>query len=154
MAFRVIGTSPPRPDAWEKVRGRPVYAGDLAVAGLLHGRIVRSPYACARIARVDTAAARALPGVAAVLTHADVPRNELRMELPGRMAEATAGAVLATQPVLAQDRVRFHGEPVVAIAADTPEAAERAAELVAIDYEPLPGVFDPIDALRPESPHV
>src|SRR5262247_3956703 len=115
MPYRVIGTSPPRPDAWEKVRGRPIYAGDLALPGMLHGRIVRSPYASARIARIDTAAAAALPGVAAVLTHRDVPRNELRMELPGRMAEATAGAVRATQPVLASDRVRFQGEPVAAI---------------------------------------
>src|SRR5438270_5250502 len=88
-AYRVIGTSPARADAWEKVRGRPIYAGDLAVAGMLHGRIVRSPNASARIARLDTRAARALPGVIAVLTAADVPRNELRMELPGRMAEAT-----------------------------------------------------------------
>src|SRR6266540_3600284 len=149
MAYRVIGGSQPRADAWEKVRGRPIYAGDLALAGMLHGRIVRSPYASARIVRIDTRAASELPGVAAVLTHADVPRNELRMELPGRMAEATAGAVLATQPVLAADRIRFQGEPVVAIAAETPEIADRATELVEVDYEELPGVFDPLDALRP-----
>src|SRR5216117_1469157 len=154
MGYRVIGTSPARADAWEKVRGRPIYAGDLAVLGMLHGRIVRSPYACARIARVDTAAARALPGVAAVLTHADVPRNELRMELPGRMAEATAGAVLATQPVLAADRVRFQGEPVVAIAAETPEIAAAAADLVEVEYEELPGVYDPLAALAPDAPVV
>src|SRR5438477_634992 len=61
-AYRVIGTSPARADAWEKVRGRPIYAGDLAVAGMLHGRIVRSPYASARIARLDTRASRRLPG--------------------------------------------------------------------------------------------
>jgi CO/xanthine dehydrogenase Mo-binding subunit len=70
-----------------------------------------------------------LPGVVAVLTHADVPRNEMCMELPGRMAEATAGVVLVTQPVLAVGRVRFHGEPVVAIAAETPEIVAEAAEL-------------------------
>ncbi len=149
MTYRVIGKSLPRADAWEKVRGRPIYAGDLALSGMLHGRIVRSPYASARIARIDTRAARALTGVAAVLTHQDVPRNELRMELPGRMAEATAGAVLATQPVLAADRVRFQGEPLVAIAALTPEIAARAAELVEIEYEEVPGVFDPLEALRP-----
>src|SRR5712692_7514254 len=154
MAYRVIGGSPPRADAWEKVRGRPIYAGDLAVAGMLHGRIVRSPYASARIARLDTRAARALPGVIAVLTAADVPRNELRMELPGRMAEATAGAVLATQPVLAAERVRFQGEPVAAIAADTPEIAARAAELVEVEYEELAGVFDPVAALGPGAPAV
>jgi CO/xanthine dehydrogenase Mo-binding subunit len=154
MSHRVIGTSPARPDAWEKVRGRPIYAGDLALSGMLYGRIVRSPYASARIVRIDTSAARALPGVIAVLTAEDVPRNEMRMELPGRMAEATAGAVLATQPVLAADRVRFQGEPVVAIAAATPEIAAAAAELVEIDYDELPGVYDPIAALAPEAPKV
>ena len=154
VPHRLIGTSPARLDAWEKVRGRPIYAGDLALAGMLHGRIVRSPYASARIVRVDTHAARALPGVVAVLTARDVPRNEQRMELPGRMAEATAGAVLATQPVLADDRVRFQGEPVVAIAATTPEIAAAAADLVEIEYEDRPGVYDPLAALAPDAPKV
>jgi CO/xanthine dehydrogenase Mo-binding subunit len=152
--YQVIGKAVTRADAWEKVRGRPIYAGDFTVPGMLYGRIVRSPYSSARIVRIGTDAARALPGVVAVLTHEDVPRNEMRMDLPGRMAEATAGAVLATQPVLACDRVRFHGEPVVAIAAETPEIAARAAELVTIDYEDLPGVWDPEAALRPDAPHV
>ncbi|MBI2161370.1 MAG: xanthine dehydrogenase family protein [Candidatus Rokubacteria bacterium] len=154
MAYRVIGTSAARADAWEKVRGRPIYAGDVAMPGMLHGRIVRSPYASARIARIDTRAARALPGVAAVLTAQDVPRNELRMELPGRMAEATAGAVLATQPVLAADRVNFQGEPVAAIAAETEEIAAEAADLVEVEYEELPGVYDPLVALEPGAPEV
>ena len=154
MAYRVIGASPARADAWEKVRGRPIYAGDLALSGMLHGRIVRSPYASARIVRLDTRAARALPGVVAILTAKDVPHNELRMELPGRMAEATAGAVLATQPVLADDRVRFQGEPVAAIAADTPEIAAQAADLVEVEYEELPGVYDPLAALAPDAPVV
>src|SRR5882762_2069996 len=154
MAYRVIGGSQARADAWEKVRGRPIYAGDLALSGMLHGRIVRSPYASARIVRLDTEAARALPGVFAVLTARDVPRNELRMELPGRMAEATAGAVLATQPVLADDRVRFQGEPVAAIAAATPEIAAAAADLVEVEHEELPGVYDPLAALAADAPRV
>ena len=154
MARRVIGTSPARADAWEKVRGRPIYAGDLALSGMLHGRVVRSPYPSARIVRLDTRAAAALPGVVAVLTARDVPRNELRMELPGRMAEATAGAVLATQPVLADARVRFQGEPVAAIAAETPEAAAAAADLVEVEYGELPGVYDPLAALAPDAPRV
>src|ERR1700675_520781 len=149
MSYQVIGKSPARADAWEKVRGRPIYAADFSLPGMLHSRIVRSPYSSARIVRIDVEAARALPGVVAVLTHEDVPRNELRMELPGRMAEATAGAVLATQPVLAEERVRFQGEPVVAIAAETPELAARAAELLEIEYEELPGVYDPVAALDP-----
>src|SRR5262249_7049301 len=143
MPYRVIGKSEPRADAWEKVRGRPIYAGDLAISGMLHGRIVRSPYASARITRIDTSAARALRGVVAVLTHADVPQNSLRMELPGRMAEATAGAVLATQPVLAEDRARFQGEPVVAIAAETPEIAPAAAAPRRGDYRPMSRVAAP-----------
>src|SRR5437773_2682267 len=154
MAYRVIGGSQARADAWEKVRGRPIYAGDLALSGMLHGRIVRSPYASARIVRLDTRAARALPGVVAVLTAKDVPRNELRMELPGRMAEATAGAVLATQPVLADGRVRFQGEPVAAIAAETPEIAARAADLVEVEYAEVPGVYDALAALAPDAPAV
>src|SRR5205807_2658942 len=120
----------------------------------LHGRIVRSPYPSARIVRLDTRAAAALPGVVAVLTARDVPRNELRMELPGRMAEATAGAVLAPRPVLADARVRFQGEPVAAIAAETPEAAAAAADLVEVEYEELPGVYDPLAALAPDAPRV
>ena len=154
MAYRVIGGSQARADAWEKVRGRPIYAGDLALSGMLHGRIVRSPYASARLVRLDAEAARALPGVIAVLTARDVPRNELRMELPGRMAEATAGAVLATQPVLADGRVRFQGEPVAAIAAETPEIAARAADLVEVEYAEVPGVYDPLAALAPDAPAV
>ena len=87
MSYQVIGKSPVRADAWEKVRGRPIYAADFSLPGMLHSRIVRSPYSSARIVRIDVGAARALPGVVAVLTHEDVPRNEMRMELPGRMAE-------------------------------------------------------------------
>src|SRR5437870_2240550 len=121
---------------------------------MLHGRVVRSPYPSARIVRLDTRAAAALSGVVAVLTARDVPRNELRVELPGRMAAATAGAVLATQPVLADARVRFQGEPVAAIAAETPEAAAAAADLVAVEYEELPGVYDPLAALAPDAPRV
>jgi CO/xanthine dehydrogenase Mo-binding subunit len=154
VTYSVIGKPLPRPDAWEKVRGRPIYAGDFALPGMLYGRIVRSPYASARIVRIDTAEAAALPGVVAVLTHQDVPVNQMRMDLPGRMAEATAGAVLATQPVLAEGRVRFQGEPVVAIAAETPEVATAAAERVRVEYEPLPGVYDPREALRPGAPEV
>src|SRR5262249_36564109 len=82
----------------------------------------------------------------------DVPQNSLRMELPGRMAEATAGAVLATQPVLAEDRVRFQGEPEVAIWAQAPEIAAGAAELVRMDDAPLPDGYPTEEAMWPGSP--
>src|SRR2546428_13242195 len=98
MAYRVIGTSPPRADAWEKVRGRPIYAGDLALAGMLHGRIVRSPYASARIVRIDTRAAPELPGVAAGLPPPPPPRKAPRIGPPGGTAPATAGGARAPPP--------------------------------------------------------
>src|SRR6202795_941661 len=118
MSYQVIGKSPARADAWEKVRGRPIYAADFSLPGMLHSRIVRSPYSSARIARINVEAARALPGVVAVLTHEDVPRNEMRMELPGRMAEATAGAVLGFRARPRAARGRFHGGAGVATARD------------------------------------
>ena len=71
-SYQVIGKSPVRADAWEKVRGRPIYAADFSLPGMLHSRIVRSPYSSARIARIDVQAARALPGVVAVLTGAEL----------------------------------------------------------------------------------
>src|SRR2546428_5291009 len=154
MAYRVIGASPARADAWEKVRGRPIYAGDLALSGMLHGRIVRSPYASARMVRLATRAARARPGVAATLPGKDGRHSGLGRDLPGRMAGATAGAVRATRRVLADDGVRFQGEPVAAIAADTPEIAAQAADLVEVEYEELPGVYDPLAALAPDAPVV
>lgn len=150
-AFRQIGRGLPRADAWEKVRGRPIYSGDSIMAGMTYGHIVRSPYASARIVRIDTSKAKQLPGVFAVLTAKDVPHNSMAMELPGRMAEATEANILATQPVLADDRVRFQGEPVVAIAAETPETAAAAADLVDIEYEEIPGIFDPEQGAKSDS---
>jgi CO/xanthine dehydrogenase Mo-binding subunit len=146
-ALRQIGKGLPRADAWEKVQGRPIYAGDSIVAGMTYGHIVRSPYAAAKIVRLDLTKARQLTGVYAVLSANDVPHNSMEMELPGRMAEATEANITQTQPVLAKDYVRFQGEPVLAICADTPETAAAAADLVEIEYEEIPGVFDPIEAM-------
>jgi xanthine dehydrogenase D subunit len=103
-----------------------LYSSDLRVAGMLFGATVRSPHAAARIRSIDTRAARALPGVHAVLTHADVPGDRL------------VGSVVPDQPVLAVDRVRHHGEPVAIVAADDALTARRAAALVVVDYEPEP----------------
>src|SRR5262249_43059082 len=143
-ARRRVGKGARAPD----LRGRSRGGGNAA-------RTHRAEPACLGAHRADRHArgrcgARA-PGGAHLARRAahDVRRNELGRELPGRMAEATAGAVLATQPVLAADRVRFHGEPVVAIAAESPEVAAHAADLVEIEYEDLPGVYDPLAALAP-----
>ena len=152
--YSVIGSGWPRHDALDKVQGKPIYASDFTMPGMLHGRTLRSLYPSARILSIDTEEAKRLPGVVCVLTHKDVPKNEVRMELPGRMAEATAGASLVTQPILAQDRVRFLGEAVALVAAESPETASQALDLIQVEYEELPGVYDPLEALKPDAPHV
>ncbi|HWH92895.1 MAG TPA: molybdopterin cofactor-binding domain-containing protein [Baekduia sp.] len=120
-----LGARLTRSDGPAKVAGAFPYSSDLHVAGMLFGATVRSPHAAALIRAVDVRAARALPGVHAVLTHADVTGQKL------------VGSVIADQPVLAIDRVRHHGEPVAIVAADDPATARRAAALVAVDYEPV-----------------
>ena len=125
-----IGEVVRRSDATPKVTGEFAYASDLSAAGMLWGHTVRSPHAHARILELDISQALAMPGVHAVLTHEDVPGAK------------TYGLEFADQPVLAIDRVRYFGEPVALVAAEHPEQARRAAELVRIAYEPLEPVVD------------
>ena len=148
-AYRVVGTSPAHHDFVDKVKGSLHYAADWQLPGMLHGRIVRSTLPSARITGVDVTAARALPGVAAVLTAADVPSNQIVELASGGLAE-----LQVTMPVLAQDRVRYMGEPVAVVAAATQQIAHEAAELVAVDYEELPGVFDVESARAEGAPRV
>jgi CO/xanthine dehydrogenase Mo-binding subunit len=130
-----------RDDAAPKVTGAFAYSSDLRAADLLWGHTVRSPHAHARIVDVDVTAARAMPGVHAVLTHEDVPgRNTYGLEFPD-------------QPVLARDRVRYFGEAVAIVAAEEPEQARRAAAAVRVEYEPLEPVTDPERATEAEPLH-
>jgi CO/xanthine dehydrogenase Mo-binding subunit len=135
-------------DVEQKVRGALAYADDWSLPGMLHARVVRAQLPSARIRSIDTSAAVALPGVRAILTADDVPNNEVTDEASG------LGLDPVPQPVLAADRVRYQGEPVALVAAEDPETAEAAAELVVIDYDELPGVFDPEAALEPGAPNV
>jgi CO/xanthine dehydrogenase Mo-binding subunit len=137
-----IGTSPPRIDAWEKVTGKLQYTGDMTMAGMLHGKILWSPHPHALIKKIDVTAARALPGVHAVLTHKDVPG-------PNRF-----GVAVLDQRVLAEGKVQSIGDAVALVAADTEEIAEAALALIVVDYEPLPGVFTIEAALAPDAPLV
>lgn len=138
---RYVGTSPPRNDVLYKVRGKARYAANLYMEGMLHGRFLRSPYAHARIVRLDVSAARAAPGVHAVLTASDVPEDRL---LVGTLENDT--------PILAKDLVRYVGEPVVAVAAESLAAADAALELVEVEYEPFPAILMPEQALAPDAP--
>jgi len=119
---------------------------------MLVGKVLRSPHASARIVRLDTSRARSLPGVVAVLTARDVPRNTLWTDVPGQTTEV--GPLRARVHVLAEDRVRFQGEPVALVAAESEELAEEALRAIEVEYEPLPGVFDPQEALAPGAPLV
>lgn len=125
-----IGESADRPDGRLKVAGEFAYSSDLWADGMLWGATLRSPHPYARIRSVDLAAALALPGVRALLTHEDVPGRK------------TYGLELSDQPVLAIDVVRYQGEPVAIVAADHPETARRAAGLIEVDYELLEPLVD------------
>jgi xanthine dehydrogenase molybdenum-binding subunit len=147
--YRVVGQSPAHHDFVDKVKGALHYAADWRLPGMLHGRIVRSQLPSARITGIDASAARALPGVVAVLTAADVPSNRIVEMASGGLAELEV-----SMPVLATDRVRYLGEPVAVVAAVTQQIAAEAAELVSVDYEELPGVFDVESARADGAPRV
>jgi CO/xanthine dehydrogenase Mo-binding subunit len=147
--FRVVGQSPVHHDFVEKVKGSLLYAGDWQLPGMVHGRIVRAEVSSARIHSLDTSAARAVPGVVAVLTADDVPLNRVLEHATGGLDELEV-----EMPVLARDRVRYLGEPVALIAAVSRQLADEAAELVKVEYEELPGVFDAEEALGERAPRV
>jgi len=125
-----VGESVARPDGGLKVRGEFAYSSDLWMDGMLWGVTLRSPHPHARITRIETARALAVPGVFAVLTHEDVPGAN------------AYGLERRDQPVLAHERVRYQGEPVALVAAEHPETARRALELIEVDYEQLEPVTD------------
>ena len=137
-----LGGHHERPDARAKVAGSTRYVADLALPGMLHAALAVSPVPSARVARLELAAARALDGVEAVLTAGDIPgKNQV-------------GVVFPDQPLLVEDRVRMVGDRLALVAARTPEAAWQAARLVQPLLEALPGVHDPVAALKPGAPSV
>ncbi len=150
--LRLVGQPVVRHDARDKVQAATAYAADWAMPGMLHAAVLRSPHPSARITRLDTSRAAAMPGVAAVLTAKDVPRNTLSTDVPGQTT--TVGPLRATLYVLADGRVRHQGEPVALVAAETLAQARAAVEAIEVDYEPLPGVFSPEAALAPGAPLV
>lgn len=147
-SYRVVGRSLSHRDFEEKVRGALLYAADWNMPGMLYGKIVRSRVPCAAIRGVDTSAAVALQGVRVVVTAHDVPNNAIH----GGESALRSNPII--MPVLAEDRIRYQGEPIAIVAAETPQVAELAAEHVRVDYEEVPGVFDPLRALEPDAPQV
>ncbi|MBI4633453.1 MAG: molybdopterin-dependent oxidoreductase [Deltaproteobacteria bacterium] len=141
-----VGKPVPRKDGPEKVTGRARYTVDIRLPGMLVGGILRSPHPHARILNIDTSQARRLPGVKAVITAADTAGVKHGfVETPRYPAD---------QDPLATDRVRFVGEEVAAVAATDPYVLAEALDLIRVDYEPLPAVFDPEEAMQPEAPEI
>ena len=134
-----IGQSVVRGEGPDKVTGKSIYAADVSLPGMLWGKVLRSPFPHARIVSIDTTEAKAVPGVHAVITAADLP-------------ESLVGRRLRDMPVLARDVVRFVGEKVAAVAAETEEAAEEALLLIEVEYGELPAVFDAHEAMEPNAP--
>jgi CO/xanthine dehydrogenase Mo-binding subunit len=147
--YKVIGTRPIRHDGTDKVTGRAIYGADIQMAGLLHGKILRSPHAHARIRSIDASKALALPGVKAVVTAEDLP------EVPDKVEELGEGAVnikYLQGNVLARDKALYKGHAVAGVVATNPHIAEEALALINVDYEVLPPVLDVRKAMEDNAP--
>ncbi len=140
--LRWVGRSIPRKEGIGKTTGDTKFFSDMILPNMLQAKVVRSKYPHALIRKIDVGKAESLPGVVTVLTHKDVPG------LNG------FGIVIPDQPVLCSDKVRFLGDAIAVIAAESEEIAEKAAQLVDVDYEPLPVVTDPVEAMKPEATKV
>ena len=142
QTYNVIGKAELRNDGTEKVTGKALYTVDVDLPGMAHGKVLRSPYAHARLARVDGSQAERLPGVLAVITRDD--QKSLRM----------FGAAYKDQTIVAVDKVRYAGDPVAAVAAVDEATAARALELIEVDYEDMPAVTSLDEALAENAPLV
>src|SRR5579859_2721170 len=140
VAYQVIGTPAPRFEGAEKVTGRAKYAADYTLPGTVWGKTLHSPHAHARIVRIDTSAAKRVPGVHAVISGADTRDGGLW------------GRGVRDAPVLAYGRVRYSGERVAAVAADDEDIAEEALSRIQVEYEEWPVVLDPFEALKDDAP--
>jgi CO/xanthine dehydrogenase Mo-binding subunit len=137
--YATIGQPVGRAEGPEKVSGAAIYPADINQPGTLVGKCLRSPFAHARILSIDASAARQVPGVHAVLTGSDIP-------------DLLVGRMLRDMPILARDVVRFVGQKVAAVAADDADSAEEALSRIEVEYEELPPVLDPLQALQPDAP--
>ncbi|HXV41955.1 MAG TPA: 2Fe-2S iron-sulfur cluster-binding protein, partial [Anaerolineae bacterium] len=134
--LKAISQPLPRPDAVDKVTGKGIYADDLYVEGMLHAKALRSQYPHARLLKVEVSHAKTLPGVTAVLTAADIPGRK------------DCGVHEVDWPVLCYDKVRYVGDAIALVVAETEEVAEAALKLIEVEYEPLPVVTGPKEAAR------
>ena len=141
--FNIIGKRVPNVDVFDKVTGGAKYTADIKLDRMVYGKVLRSPHPHAIINKVDIRKAKALPGVVGVIVGKDVPHNSRIL-----------GSTVNDQSVLTEDKARFIGDAVAAVAATTPEIAEQALELIEVDYEVLPPVLTMEEALKPGAPKI
>ena len=149
--YNQLGLPLGRTDAPGKVSGKTMYAGDFVMPRMLHVKVVRAHVASALLRNLDVSKARALDGVACVLTAAELPDRMVATDIPGQTGRKRLNT---DQQILVKERVRYYGEPIALIAASSRDLAEQAAELVTFDLEPFPGVYDPDEAMKPGAPLV
>ena len=148
--YSVVGTRPPRHDGFDKVTGAARFGADINLPGMLHGKILRSPHAHARIRSIDTSRAEALPGVLAVATAQDFPIVREQPSIDYENAQQNPRII--AENILADRKVLYRGHAVAAVAATNPHVAEEALDLIEVDYEVLPVVLDLHDALKEDAP--
>src|SRR3954462_3431238 len=139
--YKIVGTSPVKHDGIDKVTGRAKFGADMFLPGMLVGKILRSPHAHARIKSIDTSAAEKLPGVKAVVTRDDFP--ECKAGTPGGDMSRNA---------MAREKALYDGHPIAAVAATSESIAKAALKLIKVEYEILPHVIDPVEAMAPSAP--
>jgi CO/xanthine dehydrogenase Mo-binding subunit len=142
----IIGGRFSRPEALQKATGELKFSGDLIFPNMLHAKILRSPYAHAKVKNIDTSKALKLKGVRAVITHKDVPK------IPTMHQFLHLPSVMFFDSYLLEEKVRHYGDRVAAVAAISPDVAEEALELIEVEYEPLAAVFDPVEAIQEDAP--
>ena len=150
--YSVVGTRIAGLDEKDKVLGNVIFADDFTLPGMLHGKVFRSTRASARIKRLDVSKAQELPGVVCVLSAEDVPNNESVKNVVGQTTEV--GLLEAKHQVLAGGRVRYWGEAIALVAAESLDIARDALKLIEVEYEELPAVFDPFEAMKPDAPKI
>ena len=148
--FDVIGTRPIRPDGLDKVTGRARYSADIHLSGMLHGKLLRSPHAHARIRSIDCSKALELPGVKAVITADDMP--EVSAEFTDQAEGAMVNYGFYGRNVIAREKALYKGHVVAAVAATDPSVAEQALDLIEVDYEILQPVLNAEDAMKDDAP--
>jgi CO/xanthine dehydrogenase Mo-binding subunit len=151
VQYRQIGKPLTRTDARGKSTGELRYAGDHSMPDMLHAKVLRSPLASARLKHLDVTKARELAGVRAVLTAAELPDRLAPTDLPGQTGQKRTDT---DQQILVKEIVRYHGEPIALVAADTVAIAEQAIALIEFELEPMPVVSDPFEAMKPGAPVV